>query len=54
MRSITVLAALVALGSSAAGLENKGKSVQLKQLPASVQKTVEANLNGGEIRKITK
>ena len=52
MHSLTVLLAIVALGSSAMGQERKGKGLQLKDLPAAVQKTVQANLNGGDIKNI--
>ena len=54
MRVLTVLFAIVALGSSGLALENKGKGLHLKDLPVAVQKTVEANLNGGEIKSIVK
>ena len=51
MRAMTVLFAIVALGSAMAQTK---KSLQLKDLPAAVQKTVGANLNGGEIKNIAK
>ena len=51
MRALTVLFAIVALGSAMAQTK---KSLQLKDLPAAVQKTVGANLNGGEIKNIAK
>lgn len=54
MRSLAVLLAIVALGSSTMAQEKKGKGLQLKDLPAAVQKTVQANLNGGEIKNIAK
>jgi hypothetical protein len=54
MHSLTVLLAIVALGSSAMAQERKGKGLQLKDLPAAVQKTVQANLNGGDIKNIAK
>jgi len=50
MRILIVLLALLALGGSALA----GKGLQLKDLPAAVQKTVQANLKGGEIRNIVK
>jgi hypothetical protein len=51
---LIVLLGMVALGSFALAEENKEKVLQFKQLPAAVQKTVQDNLNGGEIRNITK
>ena len=51
MRALTALFAIVALGSAMAQTK---KSLQLKDLPAAVQKTVGANLNGGEIKNIAK
>ena len=54
MRVLTVLLAIVALGSLALAQENKGKGLHLKDLPEAVQKTVEANLKGGEIKSIAK
>ena len=51
MRALTVLFAIVALGSAMAQAK---KDLQLKDLPAAVQKTVEPNLNGGEIKNIAK
>lgn len=50
MPSPAVLLAIVALGSSTMAQEKKGKGLQLKHLRAAVQKTVQANLNGGESR----
>jgi len=38
MRTLTVLLAIAVLGGSAAADEKKGKSLQLKDLPAAVQK----------------
>ncbi|HUL73275.1 MAG TPA: hypothetical protein VLT86_09240 [Vicinamibacterales bacterium] len=46
--------ALVVLGGSAVAQETKAKSLQLKDLPAAVQKTVTDNLKGGEIKNIGK
>jgi hypothetical protein len=54
MRALTVLFAIVALGGSAMAQENKGKKLQLKDLPAAVRKTVQDNLKGGEIKNIGK
>src|ERR1700730_17536747 len=51
MRAVTVLFAIVALGSAMAQAK---KGLQLNDLPAAVQKTVQANLNGGEIKNIAK
>jgi hypothetical protein len=45
---------MVALGGSASAQERKDKSLQLKHLPAAVQKTVEDNLKGGQIKNIGK
>jgi hypothetical protein len=53
MRTLTVLLATIfALGAVAQ--EKKAKSLQLKDLPAAVQKTVQDNLMGGEIKNIGK
>ena len=54
MRALTGLLVIVALSGSAMAQEKKGKSLKLKDLPAAVQKTVEPNLNGGEIKNIAK
>ena len=54
MRTATLLLAILLLGGSAQAQEKKGKGLQLKDLPAAVQKTVQANLKGGEIRNISK
>jgi hypothetical protein len=54
MRSLTILLAVVVLCGSSLAQEKKGKSLQLKDLPADVQKTVEANLKGGQIKTIGK
>ena len=52
MRALTALFAIVAL--VAVAQEKKGKGLQLKDLPAAVQKTVQDNLKGGEIKNIGK
>ena len=52
MRALTVLFAIVAL--VAVAQENKGKGLQLRDLPAAVQKTVQDHLMGGEIKSIGK
>jgi hypothetical protein len=44
---------IVGLGGFAVA-EKKKKSLQLKDLPAAVQKTVQDNLDGGEIKNIVK
>jgi hypothetical protein len=49
---LTVLFAIVAL--VAVAQENKGKGLQLRDLPAAVQKTVQNGLMGGEIKSIGK
>jgi hypothetical protein len=54
MRILTVLFSIVALGGFAQAQEKKGKGLQLKDLPAAVQKTVQANLKGAEIKNIGK
>jgi hypothetical protein len=54
MRGITVSMAVVILVCSITAQEKKGDSLKLKDLPATVQKTVEDNLNGAEIKKISK
>jgi hypothetical protein len=59
MRTLTVSLVIgslmmVALGGSAVAQENKGKSLQLKDLPAGVQKTVQDNLKGAGIKSIGK
>ena len=54
MRALTALLAIVALGGSTMAQEKKGKGLQLKDLPAAVQKTVQDNLQGGEIKNIGK
>jgi hypothetical protein len=54
MRTLTVLLAIGALGVAALAQEKKAKSLQLKDLPANVQKTVQATLKGGEIKNIGK
>ena len=54
MRALTVLFVIVTLGGSALAQVNKGKGLQLKDLPAAAQKTVQDNLKGGEIKNIGK
>src|SRR3984893_10060555 len=54
MRIATVLLAIFVLGISAQAQEKKGKGLQLKDLPAAVQTTVQANLKGGQIKNISK
>jgi hypothetical protein len=54
VRTLTVLLASAALGGSAVAQEKKAKSLQFKDLPAAVQKIMQANLNGGEIKNIVK
>lgn len=55
MRKITGITVLLAL-SLGAGLaqENKDKTLALQRLPAAVQKTIQAELKGGEIKNISK
>jgi hypothetical protein len=52
MRTLAVL--LAGLSWSVMAAEKKEKSLQLKDLPPAVQKTVQDNLNGGEIKNIGK
>ena len=58
MRTLTVWLAMgllaIVAGGSAVAQEKKGKSLQLNDLPAAVQKTVQDNLKGGEIKSIGK
>lgn len=54
MRKLTVLLTIVALSGAAVAQEKNGKGLQLKDLPAAIQKTVQANLTGGEIKSIAK
>jgi len=54
MRRLTVLLAIVALAGTAMAQDKKGKGLELKKLPAAVQKTVQDNLKGGEIKNIAK
>jgi hypothetical protein len=45
---------MVAAGGSSVAQEKKGKSLTIKDLPAAVQKTVQDNLKGAEIKSIGK
>jgi hypothetical protein len=54
MRRTTVLLAIVVLCGSSVAQEKKSKSLQLKDLPAGVQKTVQDDLKGGQIKNIGK
>jgi hypothetical protein len=54
MRPFTALFAVVMLVSSAMAQEKKGEGLKLKDLPAAVQKTVQDNLKGAEIKSISK
>jgi len=58
MRTLTVWLAMgllaIVAGGFAVAQEKKGKSLQLKDLPTAVQKTVQDNLKGGEIKSIGK
>src|SRR5260370_39113629 len=57
VRTLTVLVAMglsVILALGAVAQEKKGKSLQLKDLPAAVKKSVQDNLMGGEIKNIGK
>ena len=50
----TVLLTLTALAAAMPAQEKNAKSLQLKDLPAAVQQTINANLKGGEIKNIGK
>ncbi len=54
MRALTVLLMIFALDCSANAQENKGKGLQFKDLPKAVQKTIQDNLKGAEIKNIGK
>lgn len=54
MRRTTLLLAIVVLCGSSVAQEKKRRSLQLKDLPAAVQKTVQDNLKGGQIKNIGK
>jgi len=53
MRTLTVFLAM-GLVATAAVAQEKGKRLQIKDLPAAVQKTVLDHLKGGEIKSIGK
>jgi predicted aspartyl protease len=51
--TVVVIASLITASAGAAlAQEKKNKGLQVKSLPAAVQKTVQENLKGGEIRNI--
>jgi len=54
MRLFAVSVAVVVLACSAVAQEKKGAGLKLKDLPAAVQKAVQDNLMGAEIRNISK
>jgi hypothetical protein len=59
MKNLTILLAMCSFflavsGGMALAQETKAKSLQLKDLPAAVQKAVTDNLKGGEIKSIGK
>ena len=54
MRRTTVLLAIVVLCGTSVAQEKNRRSLQLKDLPAAVQKTVQDNLKGGQIKNIGK
>ena len=54
MRQTTVLLAILVLCGYLVAQEKNRRSLQLKDLPAAVQKTVQDNLNGGQIKNIGK
>ena len=54
MRRLSICLVIFALGGAVLAQEKKAKGIQLNDLPAAVQKTVQANLKGGEIKNISK
>src|SRR5437868_816598 len=54
MRHRTVLFAVTILGISSLNAAERGKGLQLKDLPVVVQKAVRDNLQGAEIKHISK
>jgi len=54
MRALAVLLAIAAMVCSATAQEKKGAGLELQKLPAAVQKTIQDNLKGGEIKNISK
>jgi hypothetical protein len=54
MRTFVALLAIAVFAGNTIAQEKKGASLKLKDLPAAVQKTVQDNLNGGEIKNISK
>jgi hypothetical protein len=54
MGPFTVLLAVVMLAGLAMAQEKKGEGLKLKDLPAAVQKSVQDNLKGGDIKSISK
>ncbi len=53
-RSLIALLVLVEFCGAAVAQEKKSKSLQLNDLPVAVQKTVQDNLKGGQIKNIGK
>jgi hypothetical protein len=53
-RTFTILITIAALAGLSQAHEKKAKSLQLKDLPAAVQQTIQANLKGAEIKSIGK
>jgi hypothetical protein len=54
VRILSVELAAVLIGGTTVAQEKKGKALQLKDLPTAVQKTVQDNLKGAQIRNIGK
>lgn len=54
MRVLSVVMTIVALGIFTVAQVEKAKGLRLTDLPAAVQNTVRANLNGGEIKHISR
>jgi hypothetical protein len=54
MRSLRILFLMAALGGAAMAQRSKGTGLQLKDLPPAVQKTIQDNLKGGEVKNIGK
>ncbi len=54
MRTFVVLLGITVLGASAPAQEKGSKSLPLNTLPAAVQKTIQDNLKGAQIKSIGK
>lgn len=54
MRTFITFLAIALFAGSGVAQEKKGAGLKLKDLPPAVQKTVQDNLNGGEIKNISR